>query len=184
MDHATDIRARIDADAFLQAEINRALLAIADSMSQGSDLRLVRILVRTLEASWAEHVSFQQRVVFPIVAHSCRGVVGVQMAIDRLEEEHGALTAQHAALRECLDRLAGGDLTSAARLQGLVVEALRGRNAHFDADDGIAGRLPPAFGASDLALYSEWMTQRLSPRFPLGLLATGQPYRRGSGSAQ
>ena len=82
MQSKLDIREQIAADATLQAEISQALVAIADSLSQGTDLRVARIVVRTLEASWDEHVSFQDEVVFPIVLG--RHTRQVALLVDRL----------------------------------------------------------------------------------------------------
>ncbi len=168
MDHVTDIRARIDADAFLQAEINRALLAIADSMSQGSDLRLVRILVRTLETSWAEHVTFQDEVVFPIVLG--RHIRGVAPIVGRLRSDHVRIGECNADIGKRLDRLLLGQPSSPAELEAALKAAFELRRDHLHVDAELNGWLPATFSAAEVSLCCVWEMGRPPPRFPLNLL--------------
>jgi hypothetical protein len=168
MDIATDIRARIDADAFLQAEINRALLAIADSMSQGSDLRLVRILARTLEPSWAEHVTFQDEVVFPIVLG--RHTRGVAPIVGRLRSDHVRICECNADIGKRLGCLLLGQPGDAAALEAALRAAFVLRRDHLHVDAALNGWLPATFSAAEVSLCCVWETGRPDPRFPLNLL--------------
>jgi hypothetical protein len=173
MDHATDIRAHIDADAVLQAEINRALLAIADSMSQGSDLRLVRILVRMLEASWAEHVTFQDEVVFPIVLG--RHTRGVAPIVGRLRSDHVRICECNSDICKRFDRLLREQPNDPVELEAAVRAAFERRRDHMHVSAELTGWLPATFSAAEASLYCVWETGRPTPRFPLNLLkGTGQ----------
>ena len=174
MDDTADIRAQIAADSLLQAEINRALLAIADSLSQGCDPRVVRILNRTLEASWDEHVSFQNEVVFPIViGHHTRQAVTV---IDRLRSEHAALSQRHAEIGSRLNGMLQDQLDDEAGLDALLRTTLELRRLHLLVDAELIGWLPASFSAAEVSLCSAWASRRPSPRFPLNLLKS--PGRR------
>ena len=168
MNDSADIRAQIAADSLLQAEINRALLAIADSLSQGCDPRVVRILNRTLEASWAEHVSFQNEVVFPIVIgrHSRH----VEPIIDRLRSEHVGLSQRHAEVGNRLDGVLQDKLDDAAGLDALLRTTFELRRHHLLVDAELIGWLPVSFSAAEVSLCCAWASRRPSPRFPLNLL--------------
>jgi hypothetical protein len=168
MDLATDIRARIDADAVLQAEINRALLAIADRMSQGSDLRLVRILVRTLEASWAEHITLQDEVVFPIVLG--RHIRGVAPIVGRLRSEHAHICECNSDIGKRLGGLLHGRHREPAELEAALRNAFQRRRDHMHVCDELTGWLPATFSAAETSLYYAWQTGRPTPRFPLNLI--------------
>ncbi len=179
MDHGTDIRAHIDTDAFLQAEINRGILAIADSMSQGCDLRLVRILVRTLEASWVEHVTFQDEVVFPIVIgrHS-RGVAPI---VGRLRSEHGRIGECNADIGKRLDGLLREQAHDPVEFEEALRDAFARRRDHMHVHAELTGWLPATFSAAETSLYCVWEMGRPAPRFPLNLLEGGgrPPFRLG-----
>lgn len=168
MDTSVDIRARIEADAFLQAEINRALQVIADSMSQGSDLRLVRILVRTLEASWAEHVDFQDAVVFPIVIG--RHTRGVAPIVGRLRSDHVRICECNADIGKRLGGLLHGQPSDTAELEAALRAAFDLRRDHLHVDAELNGWLPATFSAAEVSLCCVWEMARPTPRFPLNLL--------------
>lgn len=163
-----DIRAHIAADAQLQAEINRALLAIADSLSQAGDTRMVRILNRTLEASWVEHVSFQSEVVFPIVIgrHSHR----VTHVVNGLQSEHAGLSQRHAEVGNRLNNMQQDRLGDVAGLDTLLRTTHELRRCHLLVDAEVIGLLPDSFSASEISLCRAWASRRPATRFPLNLL--------------
>jgi hypothetical protein len=168
MDTAASIRAQINADALLQAEINRALLAIADNLVSGGDRRVVRILTRTLEASWAEHVSFQHEVIFPILlAHHARRV---SEAVDLLRSDHAALSQRQAGVGRLLASMLHGRLGDAAEIYALLRAAFELRRTHLKADAEIERWLPATFNAAEKTLCVGWAVTRPKSRFPLNLL--------------
>jgi hypothetical protein len=174
MNDTADIRAQIAADTLLQGEINRALLAIADSLSQGCDPRVVRILNRTLEASWAEHVSLQNEVLFPIVmGHHARQVATI---IDRLRSEHAGLSQRHAEIGSRLNGMLQDHPDGAAGLDALLRTTLELRRHHLLVDAELIGWLPASFSATEVSLCGAWASRRPIPRFPLNLLKS--PSRR------
>jgi hypothetical protein len=179
MADGSELRAQVAADSLLQDEINRGLATLGARLSEDIDLRMVRIIARVLESSWTEHVGFQHAVVFPIVAFESRGVLGVQVAIDRLRAEHEDIKLQHAALGRALDLLLRGVIV--AELPALAKRALEARSRHFDAEDCIVERLPRSYHVADLARHAEWLANRLGPRFPLGLFARRKLSERKSG---
>jgi hypothetical protein len=164
----SDIRAQVEADAMLQREISSVLLAVADSLGTGSDNRVVRILTRTLEASWDEHVGFQDAVIFPIVVgrHGPR----VMEIIDRRRSEHATLAQQHSQIRQHLagELAQGGRL--AEELEALLRDAYAQRQSHLDCDADLDGWLPETFSEAECALCGKWWTLRSNLPFPLNLL--------------
>ena len=177
MDTATSIRAQINADAHLQAEINRALLAIADNRAAGSDRRVVRILTRTLEASWAEHVSFQHEVIFPILVTHAAGQVSE--VVDRLRLEHAALSQRHAGVGRLLASMLQGRPGDTAEIDALLRAAFELRRTHLKADAELERWLPVTFNAAEKSLCVGWAMKRPKSRFPLNLLlTTGRSFLR------
>jgi hypothetical protein len=173
MDTAASIRAQINADALLQAEINRALLAIADNLVSGGDRRVVRILTRTLEASWAEHVSFQHEVIFPILVANHAG--RVSQAVDLLRSDHAALSQRHAGVGKLLASMLRGRPGDAAEIDALLRAAFELRRTHLKADAELERWLPVTFNAAEKSLGVGWAMTRPKSRFPLNLLrATGR----------
>jgi hypothetical protein len=174
MNDRADIRAQIAADSLLQAEINRALQAIADNLSQGCDPRVVRILNRTLEASWAEHVSFQDEVVFPIILG--RHTRQVALMIDRLRSEHAGLAERHAEVGSRLNGVLQDQPDDTAELDVLLRTTLELRRLHLLVDAELIDWLPASFTAAEVSLCCAWASRRPNPRFPLNLLKS--PSRR------
>ena len=170
MDKGVGIRDQIAADNRLQEEINRALKDFADSLPGAGDLRLVRILTRTLEPSWTEHVSFQDHVVFPIVEDFDGGAKNMTAVIDRLRAEHAGLAERHSEVREQLESLLDGDRSNSRTLAELLKGAVELRSRHFEAETTLAGCLPELFTQRDLALLGRWLTNRPKPPFPLSVL--------------
>jgi hypothetical protein len=171
MHTSTDIRAQIEADAMLQREISRALLAVADSLESGTDRRVVRILTRTLEASWDEHVSFQNEVIFPILS-SRHGAAVLQM-IDGRRSEHASLSHDHATIGRQFDGLLGQQLDMAAELELLLRSTHAQRQSHLDLDADLDGWLPKTFTEAECALCGKWSALRPNLPFPLNLLRQG-----------
>jgi len=177
MHASTDIRAHIEADALLQREISHALLAIADSLTAGTDRRVVRILIRTLEASWSEHVSFQDGVVFPILTG--RHGVEVQVLIDHRRAEHASLSQQHAKISHHLDSLMPAEQTIADGLEKLLRSTHMERLSHLSLDAELDGWLPENFTDAECSLCEKWLRTHASLRFPLSLLRqVGQSFPR------
>jgi hypothetical protein len=180
MHQAADIRAQIAADALLQREISHALLAIADTLPAESDLRVVRILTRTLEASWIEHVSFQDGVLFPILVS--RHGVRVQDMIDRGRSEHASLSQFHARIGDHLDGLLQAGHEPAEGLETLLRTTHADRLSHFALDAELDGWLPETFNDAECSLCEKWSNARPSLRFPLDLLLkAGRSFPRSGG---
>ncbi|KAB2939970.1 MAG: hypothetical protein K8F92_09675 [Hyphomicrobium sp.] len=180
MDTAPNIRAHLDADVHLQSEINHALLAVADGLSAGSDRRLVRILKRTLEASWTEHVSFQEEVVFPII--EARHGQETRDSIDRLRSDHASLSQRHGEVAQALQGMLHGRDADPALLDALLRMTVEQRRSHVHKDAELDKWLPATFTEHETWLCAEWISTRPRPRFPLNLLgATGRPIPRLGG---
>lgn len=178
---AADIRAQIAADALLQREISHALLAIADTLPAGSDHRVVRILTRTLEASWIEHVSFQDGVLFPILIS--RHGAPVQAMIDDRRSEHASLSQRHARIARELDSLLlRAGRATADGLETLLRSTHADRLSHLELDADLDPWLPEAFNDAECALCEKWSNARPSLRFPLNLLLqAGRSFPRTGG---
>jgi hypothetical protein len=168
MHSVADIRAQRAANAALQAEISHALLAVADSLSQSSDQRVVRLLLRTLEASWAEHESFQVEVTFPIVIgrHARR----VTPMVGRLRADHANISGCHADIGRLLQRLLDGVVDEPATLELALRAAFALRRDHMLVDAELGGWLPETFSAAELSLCRAWEKARPTPRFPFNVL--------------
>jgi hypothetical protein len=162
------IRAQIAADALLQAEISRGLIAVADSLPQGSDQRVVRILARMLETSWSEHVSFQDLVVFPILIG--RHTPRIAVALEQQRSEHARLSQMHRDLGRQLEGLLSELSVDTPGLEALLRSTCALRRSHLNADEQLDGWLPASFSSEEIALCTMWSTQRPAPRFPLNLL--------------
>lgn len=177
---ANDIRVHIEADALLQQEISRALIATAETLSTGSDPRVVRILTRTLEASWAEHVSFQDHVIFPILVgrHGER----VNDKIDRGRSEHASLAQQHFKVGRLLDALLDPGHLIADGLEALIRATHAERCSHLALDAELYSMLPQTFTDTECLHCGQWWTSRPRSRFPLNLLRKpGRPFPRLGG---
>ena len=168
---STDIHALVDADAQLQREISAALLAVADGLTSGGDLRMVRILTRTLEASWTEHVSFQDEVVFPILI--ARHGPDPAPDVERSNGEHKRLAELHAEISRRLEALLKPEHAIDEGLEALLRDTLACRLSHLEIDSRIGSRLPDTFTAAERILCEKWSQTRPHPRFPLNLLPKG-----------
>jgi hypothetical protein len=168
MHTALDIRAQIDADTHLQTEINHALSAVADDLNTGSDGRLVRILIRTLQASWREHVGFQTEILFPIV--EARHGDEVCGAIARLRIDHASLSQRHGEVGRGLARLLESPPDDDGALERLLRATIAQRRTHFRRDTEFDRWLPETFTRLECALCQRWAAARQSTRFPLNLL--------------
>jgi hypothetical protein len=180
MGTALDIRAQIEADTHLQTEINNALLAVSEGLCKGSDGRVVRLLTRTLEASWHEHVSFQNMVVFPILEG--RHALDVSDAIARSHLDHASLSERHGDVGRHLERLLEAPADDVHRLKRLLSVTIAQRRIHFSRDAQLERRLPDTFSRLECVLCERWLAARQSSRFPLNLLRSpGRPYPRFGG---
>lgn len=175
----SDIRAQIAADSMLQREISSALLAVANSLETGTDPRVVRILTRTLEAGWYEHVSFQDAVIFPIVLS--RHGAQVQPMIDDRRTEHANLSQQHSEVGRGLDGLlsAGGNLPASESLGLLLRTTCAQRQSHLDRDSDLDAWLPDVFTEAECTLCCKWSELRPNLPFPLNLLRRSPRPRPG-----
>jgi hypothetical protein len=168
MDTAVDIRAHIDADVHLQQEIDHALLAVADALVMRGDPRVVRILSRTLEPSWAEHVSFQSEVIFPII--EARRGAEARSSIHRLRADHADLSQHHSEVGKALAAMLAGGGEDTDWLGALLRTTIASRRSHFVRDAALDRWLPAPFTEPEGVLCARWVTTRPAPRFPLNLL--------------
>lgn len=181
MHNATDIHARLAADAALQAEISEALLAVADSLPQGCDPRILKLVSRTLEASWEEHVSFQDAVMFPIVIgrHARRATP----IVDRLRADHAGISRRHTAIHQRLQQMLDGVAGELATLEEALRATFELRRDHMHVDAELGSWLPQNFSPAELSLCCAWEVTRPAPRFPLNVLQATRrrSFRLGGG---
>ncbi|HWK37376.1 MAG TPA: hypothetical protein VNR88_00520 [Hyphomicrobium sp.] len=166
-----DIRAHIDADALLQREINHALSAAAEYLAMTGDLRLVRILTRTLGPSWSEHISFQEEVIFPIAAARHGGRTKRSIAL--LRADHDNLSQQHGEIGSALQGLLDGRPADLAQLGATLHTTIALRRSHFLLDAELHTSLPAPYTWKERSFCIHWMRTRPRPRFPLNLLRDG-----------
>ena len=171
MDTAADIHAQIAADTHLQTEISHALLAVADTLASGSDPRVVRILTRTLVESWAVHVSFQDEVLFPILASRHGPQVGELIGTGQLQ--HAGLAQQHMDISRQLDDILNGGVLDRATLESLLRTTHERRLSHLILDAQLARQLPEQLTSLERSLWADWTNAHPHPRFPLSLLGHG-----------
>jgi hypothetical protein len=173
MKTCTDIRDQVLADARLQKEISHALLAVADALAAGGDRRIVRILTRTLEASWTEHVSFQDEVVFPILVS--RHGSTIKDLLQSRHCEHVHLAKLHAEIGHHLEELLGPGHKTADGLESLLRRTHELRLSHLEFDFQLNDLLPEVFSDAERTLCEKWSKTRPNLRFPLNLLRNGSP---------
>lgn len=163
---------RTAADRHLQEEISQALENLADSLPALTDLRLARVLGTILEPSWSEHASFQDNVLFPIIArHSHRDGAGeLEAVLERLVAEHAELADRHAELVEQLEELAGGKLANFDMLGYLLRSVFDFRRRHVRREAEIERLVPRLLTPADRATLSTWTAGRPAPPFPLNLI--------------
>lgn len=166
-----DIRAHIDADAHLQREINHALSATAEGLAMTGDLRLVRILARTLGPSWTEHVSFQEEVIVPIAAARHGGSTKKSIAL--LRADHDNLSHQHTEIGSVLQGLLDGRPTDLDQLGTTLRATMALRRSHFLLDAELHTSLPAPYTTKERSFCIHWMRTRPPARFPLSLLREG-----------
>jgi hypothetical protein len=173
MDTADDIRAQLAGDMHLQTEINHALLAVADALPAGADRRVVRILTRTLQESWAVHVDFQNEVVFPIL-EGRHGPKVVEM-IEQGRSEHAELTQQHGVIAQQLENILNDRAGDRMALDTALRITHAQRQSHFGLDAALADWLPKALTQLERSLCADWSSAHPHLRFPLNLLrSTGR----------
>jgi len=166
-----DIGAQIDADTQLQREINHALSATAGGLAISGDLRLVRILTRTLGPSWTEHVSFQEDVIFPIAAARHGG--SMKRTIALLRADHDNLSQQHSEISSMLQGLLDGRPADLSQFDATLRTTLALRRSHFLLDAQLHTWLPAPYTSKERSFCIHWMETRPRPRFPLNLLRDG-----------
>lgn len=180
MKTCTNIRDQVGADARLQQEISHALLAVADALAAGGDHRIVRVLARTLEASWDEHVSFQHEVIFPIVVS--RHGEKLKALVDGHRSEHASLTQLHGEIGRHLEALLEPAHTLAAGLETLLRRAYAQRLLHMGCETDLHAWLPDTLDDAERSLCEKWLQTRPNLRFPLNLLREGgRPFPRLGG---
>jgi hypothetical protein len=165
-----DPHQRTIADRILQHEIDNALANLADSLPVIIDLRIARVLSTILEPSWAEHTSFQDEALFPILARRHDGVKDVKILLARLEREHAELTECHLEIALKLELLIGGRLTTHAALGRKLRGAKDVRQRHREAETQLDALLPRALSAPERKALEQWLAERPAPPFPLNIV--------------
>jgi hypothetical protein len=135
--------ARFTADCALQKEICRSLLALADHLPGTVDSQAIAYLVRALPATWAAHVAFQADAAFPLLARRHESERHILQCLERLEQQHLAITGVTDELVDQLRALPSGDAVDAETLGRLARNASERRMEHV-----------------------EWETLLLDPLFP------------------
>ena len=152
-DGLAQLKARLAADLELQSEICRAIECVADKLPE-CDGALVKLLARIAEPSWREHVSLQERLLFPMLGRhrmpkcqaaqarapqvaghgQCQGEP-ITALIAAYTREHIEITRLAETATRCLEDLASGlgaDSSGAECLRAFI-EALR-RHAASEQD--------------------------------------------------
>jgi hypothetical protein len=180
MHTCSDIRAQVQADAQLQNEISQALLAVSSVGAAAADPRMIRVLTRILEASWHEHVSFQDEVLFPILIG--RHQSDIEQLIVPSRSQHSSLASCHAEVARKLDAFLHNEGPKPEQLSELLRSTHAQRRLHLEFDATLDGWLPADFTDAEKSLCEKWSSIR-HPRFPLNVLIKGErPFPRLGGS--
>jgi hypothetical protein len=163
--HQSGIREHLAVDSRLQEEINHALEDLADSLPGSSGMKLAAALKETLDPSWAEHVSFQEQVLFPIILSRHANARDVGPIVDRLKRDHMEVTERHAEVSEKLDNHLNGRFSNAESLGYLLRSTFELRGRHWEAEQRLDALLPRMFTPADMTLFSGWTSTRSRIRF-------------------
>src|SRR5688572_15758899 len=89
-----DLAQRLGADRHLQAEIDQAMADLVETSPSSLGHNLARVLCAILEPAWAEHTSFQDDALFPILARTGAATADTHELLDRLGREHEEIGAR------------------------------------------------------------------------------------------
>lgn len=160
----------IAADRELQDEIDKALESLCGPPPRGGADRVMRVLNIVLRPSWAQHTSFQDEALFPIIARSRGPDAETQQLLDGLRSAHTEITARQHTVSIDLNRLVAGwpgEKSGPAKSIAHVVALRRG---HSDAEVALATMLPSTLEDVDQALLETWSVRQSHLRFPADML--------------
>jgi hypothetical protein len=160
---------RLGADRVLQAEIDKAMAGLADGLPSIQGLRLSRVLSTVLEPSWAEHRSFQDEALFPILTKANCAQPQVHPMLARLSREHDEIDAHQGELLSFLNAHINGQRAVTAKLTVCLTEVLSLRRRHHEVEAALESLIPAALDAADRAALDHWAASRPAPPFPINL---------------
>jgi hypothetical protein len=167
---ALDPARRTAADRHLQGEIDKAIAGLVDGAPAEAACRLARVLAAVLEPSWAEHTSFQNEALFPIVAREERLTPDIPALLERLGREHGEIGAYHREVTTILTRIVARQRAATAAECTCLSEALELRRRHHAAEAVLEDLIPVPLDAADRATLADWTASREAPPFPVNLI--------------
>lgn len=165
-----DISRRIAADRHLQREIDKGIESLASARVPPVGTRLARMLIAVLEPAWAEHTSFQDEVLFPLLAKRTEAASEFCLLFDRLGSEHGEIAEHHRMVTACLASSLAGRSQSTDRFSTCLRSTLELRQRHYTAEAALerlaAERLDPA----DCDRLIAWSAARKASTFPVNII--------------
>lgn len=161
---------RVKADRQLQSEIDKAMASLLGGLPCAVDLRLARVLDTVLVASWTEHVSFQDEVLFPLIGKAERRTPDVRALIGRLENEHAEIAEYHDDFTASLKSIIAGRRISESGLEITLKRTLDLRSLHNGAEAVLDQIIPSVVDATDHTELEKWMASNGTASFPVNLI--------------
>lgn len=161
---AGDLLDRLNADRSLQTEICATLEILADSLPGPIDRKLAERLRSIMETGWAEHVGFQESVVFPILQRYHAGLPLITYQIDELQSEHASVAGSTHELSEQLDLLRRGTQLNVNMFGYMLRCTFKELRKHLDCEQRFfAAAVPNALAPVDRELFDHWLSTHAWP---------------------
>lgn len=166
---ALDLNQRIAADRHLQTEIDKGMESLAAGLPAPVGRRLARVLTAVIEPAWAEHTSFQDEALFPIVAKGGGATGDVRTLLAKLDREHAEIGERHREVLVFLGNFIAGRPATNVGLSTCLIETLALRRLHHSAEAALAHMIPK-LDAADCDALDQWASTRTAPPFPVNLI--------------
>lgn len=158
------------ADRLLQGEIDLALESLTAGVPSRVGSHLVRVLCAVLEPSWEEHASFQEDVLFEIMAANGTPAAELRTLLEHLRREHVEIGKRNRETAAILGTLAGGRQIAGTAVMVSIEETLTLRRRHASAESTLEHLLPAELEPHDCDRFDRWAAARTTPAFPVNLI--------------
>lgn len=164
-----DISRRIAADRYLQREIDKSIESLSATRVPVAGTRVARMLATVLEPAWAEHASFQDEVLFPLLARRTEAPE-LSLLLDRLGGEHSAIAEHHRLVSAGLTSFLSGRHQNDGRFHTCLRATLELRQRHYAAEAALERLVGAHLDSADCDRLITWRDTRKASAFPVSLI--------------
>ncbi|RUP00441.1 hypothetical protein [Hyphomicrobium sp.] len=148
---------RFAADCALQLDVCNSLLAVADALPAGLNVKTLEVLSKLTPVTWTSHLALQNEAIIPLIVRRQEQPEAFLARFDPFARQHIEISSLNDELVDFFRAISGGERVENNMIGYLIRSVADRRREHVEWERVLLGPLlPQTLAPAERRMFMEW----------------------------